>query len=123
LGAAELPLLVVHGDFTAWNVHYRRGRLAGVIDFGLAHLDSRPYELASARTCRAPEVIDGYRDEVSRHGWPLSELESAAISPLRRAFRLDLAVWHVSHARTAGDYDLAAIERQLARTGTPQPRR
>jgi Ser/Thr protein kinase RdoA (MazF antagonist) len=121
VGAADLPLQVVHGDFTAWNVHYRRDRLAGVIDFGLAHLDSRPYELASARTCRAPEVIGGYRDEVARHGWPLSGLESAAIGPLRRAFRLDLAAWHVSHARAVGDYDLAAIERQLARTGTPQP--
>jgi hypothetical protein len=49
-----------------WNVHYRRGRLAGVIDFGLAHLDSRPWELAVARTYRAPEAIgigDGHRGD------------------------------------------------------------
>src|SRR3981081_1857681 len=48
LGAQALPVMVVHGDFAEWNVHYLRSRLAGVIDFGLTHLDSRPYELAVA---------------------------------------------------------------------------
>jgi len=50
IGARDLPVTVVHGDFAEWNVHYQHGRLAGVIDFGLTHLDTRPYELAIART-------------------------------------------------------------------------
>ena len=50
LGADELPVMVVHGDFAAWNVHYDRERLAGVIDFGLTHVDTRPFELAIARS-------------------------------------------------------------------------
>jgi aminoglycoside phosphotransferase (APT) family kinase protein len=78
-GAAELAVTVVHGDFAEWNVHYDHGRLAGVGDFGLTHLDSRPYELAIARTCRSPEVVVGYRDELARRGWRLSELEEAMI--------------------------------------------
>jgi Ser/Thr protein kinase RdoA (MazF antagonist) len=121
IGAAELPVTVVHGDFAEWNVHYDDRRLAGIIDFGLAHLDSRPYELAIARTYRSPEVIDGYRKELARGGWPLSELEEAAIEPVYRAFRVDMAAWQMDHGRRTGDYDLAMIERQLSRTGTAPP--
>jgi homoserine kinase type II len=68
IGASDLPLMVVHGDFAEWNVHYERGRLAGIIDFGLTHLDSRPFELAIARTYRSPETIDAYRAELARNG-------------------------------------------------------
>jgi Ser/Thr protein kinase RdoA (MazF antagonist) len=120
-GASALPLTVVHGDFAECNVHYARGRLAGVIDFGLTHLDSRPHELAIARTYRAPEAAAAYRAEVDRLGWPLTELEQAAAEPVYHAFRLDLAVWAVHHGLRAGRLDLAAVERQLARTGTPPP--
>jgi hypothetical protein len=90
-------------------VHYRGGRLAGVIDFGLAHLDSRPCELAVARTWRAPEAVDAYRGELARNGWPLSTLEEAAIGPLYRAFRLGMAASELDDGLKTGDYDLAAI--------------
>jgi Ser/Thr protein kinase RdoA (MazF antagonist) len=119
IGAEQLPLLVVHGDFAEWNVHYDRGRLAGVIDFGLTHLDSRPYELAIARTYRAPQVTPEYRAELARRGWPLSQLEEAAIEPVYRAFRVDMASWPARQLLQGGEPDLAIIERQLARTGTP----
>jgi Ser/Thr protein kinase RdoA (MazF antagonist) len=121
VGAAELPITLIHGDFAEWNVHYQHGRLAGVIDFGLAHQDTRPYELAIARTYRAPETADAYRGELARSDWPLSPLEEAAITPVYRAFRLDMAASEIDDGRKAGQYDLAAIERQLARTGTPPP--
>lgn len=42
LGADSLPVTVVHSDFAEWNVHYEHDHLAGVIDFGLTHMDSRP---------------------------------------------------------------------------------
>jgi Ser/Thr protein kinase RdoA (MazF antagonist) len=116
-GAAELSVTVVHGDFAEWNVHYDRGRLAGVIDFGLTHLDSRPYELAMARTYRSPEVAIAYRAELARHGWPLSELEEALYEPVYRAFRVDMAAWQANHGLRAGRYDLGIIERQLERSG------
>jgi len=63
---AVLPITLIHGDFAEWNVHYRHGRLAGVIDFGLTHQDTRPYELAIARTYRAPETADAHRGELAR---------------------------------------------------------
>jgi Ser/Thr protein kinase RdoA (MazF antagonist) len=121
IGAAALPLTVVHGDFAEWNVHYARGRLAGVVDFGLTHLDSRPYELAIARTYRAPQAAGAYGAELARLGWPLTDLERAAIEPVYRAFRLDQAAWAVQAGLRAGRIDLAAVQRHLARTGTPAP--
>jgi homoserine kinase type II len=121
IGAGELPVTLIHGDFAEWNVHYAGGRLAGVIDFGLAHVDSRPYELAIARTYRAPEAVDAYRRELARSGWPVTALEAAATGPLYRAFRLDMAAWELHHALSTGVYNLALIERHLSRTGTPPP--
>ena len=67
-----MPVTVVHGHFAEWNVHYEHGRLAGVLDFGLTHMDSRPYELAIARTYRAPETIDSYCAHLASEGWPLN---------------------------------------------------
>jgi Ser/Thr protein kinase RdoA (MazF antagonist) len=121
IGAHELPVTVIHGDFAAWNVHYRHGRLAGVIDFGLTRQDSRPCELAIARTWRAPETAEAYRSELSRSGWPLSALEETAIGPVYHAFRLDMAAWEIDHGLKTARYNLTAIERQLSRTGTPAP--
>jgi homoserine kinase type II len=121
VGAESLPVTVVHGDFAPWNVHYQNGRLAGVIDFGLTHVDSRPYELAIARTYRAPQVIEAYRSELARHQWPLTDLEDAAILPSYHAFRVDQAAWQLHQSSRTGRYDLAAIERHLSRTGTAPP--
>lgn len=122
IGAEHLPVTVVHGDFAPWNVHYQGGHLAGVIDFGLTHLDSRPYELAIARTYRAPPAIEAYRSALAQH-WPLSDLEEAAIVPVYHAFRLDQVAWLLHDSPGAGRCDLAAVERQLGRTGTPPPGR
>jgi homoserine kinase type II len=120
-GTGGLPLMVVHGDFAEWNVHYQDGHLSGVVDFDLTHLDSRPYELAIARTYRAPEAADGYRAELARCGWPLSDLEEAGIEPVYRAFRLGMAAWEIHHGQETGRYNMPMIERQLTMTGTTRP--
>ena len=111
----------MHGDFAEWNVHYEGNRLAGIIDFGLTHLDSRPYELAIARTYRSPETIDAYREELAANGWPLTELEEACIEPIHHAFRVDMVAWQLDLGQRTGAYDFAMIDRQLARTGTAPP--
>ncbi len=123
LRADDLPVMVVHGDFAEWNVHYDRDRLAGVIDFGLTHVDSRPYELAIARAYRAPELVDAYRAELAACGWPLSELEEAAVTPVYHAFRVGMAAAEMEDGLLTGGYDLAMIERQLSRTSTAAPLR
>jgi Ser/Thr protein kinase RdoA (MazF antagonist) len=121
IGADDLPLTVVHGDFAQWNVHYDGERLAGVVDFELTHLDSRPYELAIARTYRSPEAIEAYADELVRLGWPLSDLERAAIGPVYLAFRVGMVAWQLHAGGRDGRYDLRFIERQLVLTGTAPP--
>lgn len=123
VGARDLPVMVVHGDFASWNVHYDGERLAGVIDFALTHVDTRPFELAIARTYRAPEMIDAYRAELAAGGWPLSELEEAALTPVYRAFRVGMAAAEMEDGLVTGVYDLAVIERQLSRTATAAPLR
>lgn len=121
IGADDLPTMVVHGDFHEGNVHYDRQELAGVIDFGLTHLDSRPYELAIARTYRAPEAVAAYREELARGDWPLTELEEASLEPINHAFRVDMVAWQLDHGRRVGAYDTEMVERQLLRTPTPRP--
>jgi homoserine kinase type II len=125
IGTDQLPVTVVHGDFAPWNVHYDDtggdgGRLVGVIDFGLTHLDSRPYELAIARAHRAPEAIDAYRQTHAAAGWPLTPLEEEAIPHLHRAFRVDMVAWLLHDALASGRHDLPRIEHLLGRT-TPSP--
>ncbi len=118
LGASDLPLTVIHGDFMAEeNVHYDRSRFVGVIDFGVAHLGSRPYELISARCYRAPQVRAAYVEELRRHGWPWTDLEEAALVPVFRAFRLSMVAWQLDVGVRTGCFDTAAIETQLAQTG------
>jgi hypothetical protein len=102
-------------------VHYDSAGLAGVIDFGLTHVDSRPYELAIARTYRAPEAVEAYREELASSGWPLTDVEEAAIEPIHHAFRIDMVAWQLDHGGRVGVYDTAMIERQLLKTPTSPP--
>lgn len=120
IGAHELPTLIVHGDFHEGNVHYDDAGLSGVLDFGLTHLDSRPYELAIARTHRSPEVIEAFRQESAECGWPLSDLEEECLLPMRSAFRVDMVAWQLDHGRRVGVYDIRMIEIQLSKTSVPR---
>jgi Ser/Thr protein kinase RdoA (MazF antagonist) len=117
LGCRELPLTVVHGDLALQNIHYSGASLAGVVDFSLTHLDSRPDELAMARLYRAPEALDAYRQEMARSGWHLSELEEGAITPIYRAFRVAMAAWALHDGFRRGRFDTESIVAQLARSG------
>ncbi len=72
-------------------------------------MDTRPYELAIARAYRAPEMADAYRAELAACGWPLSELEEAAMGPVYRAFRVGMAAAEMDDGLVTGNYDLAMI--------------
>lgn len=56
VGATDLPVMVVHGDFAEWNVHYTGGHLTGVIDFGLAHGAGTPHRAIRPGRHRASAV-------------------------------------------------------------------
>jgi Ser/Thr protein kinase RdoA (MazF antagonist) len=69
--------MVIHGDFTRWNLHFERERLSGILDFELAHWDHRIGDFALAWRGKYDEVIHGY-EEVS----PLEPEEWEALTPV-----------------------------------------
>ena len=69
--------IIIHGDFTPWNLRFRDGRLSGILDFELSHWDHRVADFALSWRGKYDEVIHGY-DEVS----PLKPEEWALITPL-----------------------------------------
>jgi Ser/Thr protein kinase RdoA (MazF antagonist) len=71
------PGMIIHGDFTPWNLRFTSGRLVGVLDFELAHWDHRVGDFALSWRGKYDEVIHGYA-EVS----PLEPEEWELITPL-----------------------------------------
>ena len=105
-----LPQTIVHGDFASWNLHFDdEGRLAGVIDFDLCHLDSRVWELVIARM--QPDMLAGYQRAAVE---PLADDELAAIEPLRVVFRVLMVMAELWNGRQAGRFDEVMVDRQLA---------
>jgi Ser/Thr protein kinase RdoA (MazF antagonist) len=80
----ERPGLVIHGDFTPWNLRFKKRRLSGILDFELAHWDHRVADFALSWRGKYDEVIHGY-SEVS----PLEPEEWALITPLWWAGLID----------------------------------
>ncbi|MEU8224247.1 phosphotransferase [Kribbella sp. NPDC048915] len=109
-GLLELPRLIVHGDFAAWNLHFDdAGRLAGVIDFDLCHPDSRAWELVIARA--KPELIKGYQSAATH---PLTDQELAAIGPLQVVYRVLMVMAELWSGQQGGRFDAGAITRHLS---------
>ncbi len=71
------PHQLIHGDFTHWNLLFEDGRLSGVLDFELAHLDHRVAEFANSWRGLYDDVILAY-DEVA----PLEPEEWSMIVPV-----------------------------------------
>jgi Ser/Thr protein kinase RdoA (MazF antagonist) len=74
---AGAPRIVVQADFSPWNVRVRGGRMVGLIDFELAHVDVRAADVAAARRGWHDAVVDGYRERAA-----LSDAELAALDGL-----------------------------------------
>jgi len=105
-----LPRTIVHGDFASWNLHFDDGgRLAGVIDFDLCHLDSRVWELVIARV--QPDMLAGYQRAAVE---PLGDHELGAIEPLRVVFRVLMVMAELWNGRQAGRFDEVTVDRHLA---------
>lgn len=100
------PGIVVHGDFTAWNLRFSDGRLSGILDFELAHWDHRIADFALSWRGRYDDVIYGY-DEVA----PLQADEWAALTPMWWAHLLEGAC----HDIAAGVRDDGWTIKQLLR--------
>ena len=71
------PGIVVHGDFTPWNLRFTGSRLSGILDFELSHWDHRVGDFALSWRGKYDAIIHGYA-EVS----PLEPEEWELITPL-----------------------------------------
>ncbi|WP_274364119.1 phosphotransferase enzyme family protein [Paenibacillus thermotolerans] len=84
------PGIVIHGDFTPWNLRFQDGKLSGILDFELAHWDHRVGEFALSWRGKYDEVIYGY-DEVS----PLEPVEWELLAPMWWAGLIEGACRHL----------------------------
>jgi Ser/Thr protein kinase RdoA (MazF antagonist) len=57
---ASYPRRTIHADFAPWNIRLRRGRLVGLIDFELAHIDVLASDVAQSRRGSHDGVVRGY---------------------------------------------------------------
>ncbi len=71
------PGIVIHGDFTPWNLRFTDGHLSGILDFELAHWDHRVGDFALSWRGKYDHVIYGYAEVT-----PLEPEEWALITPL-----------------------------------------
>lgn len=98
------PGIVIHGDFTPWNLRFQDGKLSGILDFELAHWDHRVGDFALSWRGKYDEVIYGY-DEVS----PLELEEWELITPMWWAGLIENACRHLKE----GTWDDGWIIRKL----------
>jgi aminoglycoside phosphotransferase (APT) family kinase protein len=114
LGAASRPLRLVHGDFARWNLRYRHGRLTGLLDWELAHLDDPLADFAWTWRGRYDDVVHGYRQVT-----PLDDRELALIEPTWRAWLLDEAAWILGNTPVSALPELAWLIAMLDREPEP----
>jgi Ser/Thr protein kinase RdoA (MazF antagonist) len=86
---AREPRMIVHADFQPWNLRMRHGRLSGLLDFELAHLDVRAADVAMARRGYHDAVVEGYLEHAT-----LSAAELGLLDALWLAAVLS-GVWRV----------------------------
>jgi len=86
----DRPGIVIHGDFTQWNLRFKDGRLSGILDFELSHWDHRVGDFALSWRGKYDEVIHAYA-EVS----PLEPEEWELVTPLWWAGLIDGACQHL----------------------------
>lgn len=76
LDLVDVETLVLHSDFTAWNIFFKGDELSGIVDFEATHLNVRVADFALSWRDRYDEVIHGY-EEVHR----LSDLDWQLLVP------------------------------------------
>ncbi len=104
LALQDWPGMVIHGDFTPWNLHFNNGKLSGILDFELAHWDHRVGDFSLAWRGKYDEVIRGY-DEVS----PLSPQEWELITPLWWSFLIEQSCQSLQNGDGADEWNIKKL--------------
>ncbi|WP_274652693.1 phosphotransferase [Paenibacillus humicola] len=108
----DRPGMIVHGDFTPWNLRFQDGRLTGILDFELAHWDYRVGDFALSWRGKYDEVVYGYH-EVSA----LEPEEWELLTPLWWAGLIELACKQLAEGiKERADGDGWTIRKLLERS-------
>ncbi len=91
--------VVIHGDFTPWNIRYLRGTLSALLDFDAAHLDLRVADFALSWRGHYDDVVRGY-EEVS----PLEPVERELLLPIYWAWIIASAVAGIEAGEAGTDW-------------------
>jgi len=112
------PRMVVQGDFAPWNLRLHAGRLTGLLDFELAHVDVRAADVAFARRGYHDAVVEGYLEKT-----PLSGAELGAFDGLWLG-GIFAGLWRVLESRLAeGAVTAHGMDWGLAQLGKTRPYR
>lgn len=76
--------IMIHGDFTPWNLRFQDGRLSGILDFELAHRNHRIGDFALSWRGAHDEIVHAYH-EVS----PLDPEEWGLLTPMWWAWLIE----------------------------------
>ena len=73
LNLSRADKLVLHSDFTSWNILFDNGKLTGILDFEATHLNLRVADFAMSWRGCYDEVIYGYEEvhKLSDLDWEL----------------------------------------------------
>jgi Ser/Thr protein kinase RdoA (MazF antagonist) len=83
LEASARPVQLIHGDFSTWNLLFSGGRLTGVLDFDLSHVNHRVADFAISWRGVHDDVIRSYHDVN-----PLTPDDRQLLVPVFRAWYL-----------------------------------
>jgi Ser/Thr protein kinase RdoA (MazF antagonist) len=93
---ATHPRRLVHADFAPWNVRVRGGRLQGLLDFELSHVDVLASDVAQSRRGYHDGVVRGYLRHASLADVELANLDAlwlaAVMAGVWRELERQLAV-------------------------------
>jgi Ser/Thr protein kinase RdoA (MazF antagonist) len=108
--------LIVHGDFSPWNILIRRGAVSGLLDFELAHVDVAAADVAFARRGSHDAAVWGYLERAS-----LPDDQLAALDGLWTGIVLFGAWTALSRWPQGAPYDPLMLDWNLAQLKKTRP--
>jgi Ser/Thr protein kinase RdoA (MazF antagonist) len=115
---AGAPRLIVHGDFSPWNILVRKGAVSGLLDFELAHVDVAAADVAFARRGSHDAAVWGYLEKAK-----LPPEHLAALDGLWTGIVL-FGAWKALERWPEGEpYDPAALDWNLQQLSKTRPYR
>ncbi|MBP3962815.1 phosphotransferase enzyme family protein [Paenibacillus lignilyticus] len=104
--------IIIHGDFTPWNLRFSEGRLSGILDFDLSHWNHRVADFALSWRGMHDDIVLAY-NEVS----PLEPEEWELLTPAWWAWLIEGACQDISRGILVDEWTIKHILRRTPLMG------